>query len=448
MSHEASCYTYPMDWDSPTTKKHIAEAKAQGCELLGSGKDYNDRRYRLPCGHTKMIRPGNMRRGQFQCSSCFNKNHVAEAKAHGCEIIRKVAGKSRYKYRLSCGHEQNSETGHMRKGTFECKTCRNNKLAAEAEAQGCRLIGAGDNNRSRMYQLECGHKQSIETRNMRLGQFHCQTCLNSRLSAEAEAQGCKLIGSGKTKDYRTYRLPCGHKQEVQPVSIRRNIFRCKTCLTRKFEKEAEAQGCVLLGEGRNNHNRIYLLPCGHKQEVETGNMRRGEGHFQCRACLNDKLNAEAKAKGCVLLGAGRNANYRTYRLPCGHKREITLSSMRVGNFLCQTCEDTFYTLPSQAYLLHIKVGADEWLKLGYAKDIDFRISQYKLPLGADITTLAILPFDTGKEAIEFEKSLHTKYRRKRLRIKDMLEFHTGSGATECYPLLMVEKLMAEFNQAT
>jgi hypothetical protein len=89
------------------------------------------------------------------------------------------------------------------------------------------------------------------------------------------------------------------------------------------------------------------------------------------------------------------------------------------------------------------VGADEWLKLGFAKNIDFRVSQYKLPSEAEVSVLATLPFDTGKEAIEFEKSLHTKYRRKRLRVKDMLAFHAGSGATECYPLTMVEKLMSE-----
>ncbi|MFC1688274.1 GIY-YIG nuclease family protein [Pseudomonadota bacterium] len=380
-----------MDWDSPTTKKHIAEAKAQGCELLGEGKDCNYRRYRLPCAH-----------------------------------------------------EQEIGTGKMRQGDFGCKGCVNDKLIAEAETEGCVLLGAGDNNRSRMYQLECGHKQSIETRNMRNGQFHCRTCLNDKLSAEAEVQGCEFIGSGKTKDYRTYRLPCGHEQEVQPTSMRINKFRCQTCLNNNLEEEAKAEGCVLLGEGSNCHSRMYRLPCGHEQEIETGNMRRGEGNFQCRACLNNKLNTEAKAYGCVLLGAGRNANYRTYRLECGHEREITLSSMRVGNFLCQTCEDTFYTLPSQAYLLHIKVGADEWLKLGYAKDIDFRISQYRLPSEADVTTLATLPFDTGKEAQMFEQSLHKKYKRKRLRPKDMKDFHAGSGFTECYPVLMVEKLMAEF----
>ena len=90
------------------------------------------------------------------------------------------------------------------------------------------------------------------------------------------------------------------------------------------------------------------------------------------------------------------------------------------------------------------MGADEWLKLGYAKDVDFRTTRYGLPSEAEVSVLATRPFGTGKEAREFEGALHKKYRRKRLRAKDMMDFHTGSGATECYPLTMVEKLMAAF----
>jgi hypothetical protein len=120
--------------------------------------------------------------------------------------------------------------------------------------------------------------------------------------------------------------------------------------------------------------------------------------------------------------------------------------MRVGNFICQTCEESFYNLPSNAYLLHIKVGPDEWLKLGYAKDIDFRIWQYKLPSDAQVSVVTSQPFDTGKEAREFEGSLHKKHKRKRLRAYDMAAFHS-SGGTECYPVQMLETLLAEFRSA-
>ena len=90
------------------------------------------------------------------------------------------------------------------------------------------------------------------------------------------------------------------------------------------------------------------------------------------------------------------------------------------------------------------MGPDEWLKLGYAKNIDFRTSRYGLPSDAEVSVLASRPFDTGKEAQEFEQSLHTKYSRKRLSADEMAIFHSQSGQTECYPVQMVETLIAEF----
>jgi len=54
-----------MDWNSEATRKHISEAKAQRCELLGPGKNATYRLYRLPCGHEQELQTGNMRILQF-----------------------------------------------------------------------------------------------------------------------------------------------------------------------------------------------------------------------------------------------------------------------------------------------------------------------------------------------------------------------------------------------
>ena len=54
-----------MDWDSPTTKKHIAEAKAQGCELVGAAEKVAERIFRLPCGHQQVIATSHMRDANF-----------------------------------------------------------------------------------------------------------------------------------------------------------------------------------------------------------------------------------------------------------------------------------------------------------------------------------------------------------------------------------------------
>lgn len=320
------------------------------------------------------------------------------------------------------------------------------KHISESKAQGCELLGPGSNNRCRTYRLKCGHEQSIETRNMRTGQFKCQACYDETLRAEAEAVNCVFLGRGRNKNYRNYRLPCGHEQEIQPSSLRINKFRCQTCLNEKLEAEAEEQNCVLLGAGKTVYFRRYRLPCGHEQEIGTPEMRKGAGQFQCQTCLDDKHNSEAAKRGCQIVGKGKDFLYRTYRLACGHEQEITLGNMRLGNFRCHVCEDYFYTQPSYAYLLHIKVDSDEWLKMGYAKDIDSRSSLYGLPLDATVSILTSLLFDTGREARQFEHALHKKHRRNRLKASDMSDFHSKSGQTECYPVTMVDRLLAEFRR--
>jgi hypothetical protein len=198
----------------------------------------------------------------------------------------------------------------------------------------------------------------------------------------------------------------------------------------------------LLGPGQDFNYRLYQLPCGHEQEINVARVR--DGVFSCQTCTPEKQSVEAKMQGCELLGPGRDKDYRIYRLTCDHEQDVAVVNMRNGNFSCQICEDWAFTQPSQAYLLHIRVGSDEWLKLGFAKNINFRIGQYGLPSDADVSVLKTKFFDTGKEAQVFERSLHKKHKRKKLKATDMADFHTKSGGTECYPVIMVHRLMAEF----
>ena len=159
---------------------------------------------------------------------------------------------------------------------------------------------------------------------------------------------------------------------------------------------------------------------------------------------------EAKAVGLTLIGAGRDAHYRTYRFnDCGHEQEIFMHNVRDDFFTCNICEETSRDLPSKVYLLKIEVDKIAhlftWLKLGYTKNISKRIKQYRLPSESKITRLKVINFSKGRDANKFESSLQSKYRKKRLPIKKMKEFHTGNGYNECYPLKMLDTLMDELN---
>jgi hypothetical protein len=484
-----------MDWNSEATKKHIAEAKAKGCELIGPGKNAFYRLYRLPCKHEQQIQTSNMRRSNFRCQTCLDKKLREVAKAQGCELLGSDVKAGYRLYRLPCGHEQKVHYSNLLRGSFRCQTCQENKLEEEAKAQGCALLGPGKNAFYRLYRLPCGHEHEIQLTHMREGNFRCQRCLEKKLKDEAEAQGCALLGPGNAAGLRLYRLPCGHEQdipthsmrlgkvlcqscqenkleeeakaqdceligpgnavglrlyrlpcghekEIYLVSMRKGSFRCQTCQENKLEEEAKAQGCEILGLVEDSNYRLYRLPCGHEREIQTGDMRLG--NFRCQTCQEAKLREEAEAQGCELLGTGKNANFRLYHLSCGHKQQIHTGAMRIGGFRCQTCDDYAYTQPSQVYLLHIKIGADEWLKLGFAKNVDFRTTRYGLPEEAEVSPLTTKQFETGLEAYAFEQSLHKKFKRDHLSKEDMLKFHIQSGATECYPVWLVDKLLAGF----
>ena len=324
-----------------------------------------------------------------------------------------------------------------------CKPVNHNpKHVAEAAEQGAVIVGAGRSRNYRKYRLDCGHEQEVTTSSMRNGGFRCQTCLENKLDSEAAEQGAVVIGAGRDANYRKYKLECGHEQEVHVTSMRKGQFRCQTCLENKLNAEAAERGAEIIGAGRNKDCRTYRLECGHEQEIQLSGMRKGQ--FRCQTCLENKLHAEASDQGAVIVGAGRIASYRTYRLNCGHEQEIQLSGMRVGNFNCQTCEDTSRTLPSYVYLLHIINGEHEFLKLGYAKNIDLRVSRYGLPETAIVNHVTALRFETGNEAHEFETALHSCMKSEQLSERKAKSYGmTRSGHTECYPVDMLDKLQAE-----
>jgi len=311
------------------------EAEAQGCVLLGAGKNRVCRTYLLPCGHEHEIKLPQMRSGEFRCQICLNYKLREEAEAQGCKLVGPGQKSSYRTYRLPCGHEQEVAPSNLRNAEFRCQTCLDNKLREEAEAQDCKLVGPGSKGNCRVYRLKCGHERELQISNVRKGEFHCQTCFDSNLEAEAEAQGLVLLGLGKNSAHRTIQLPCGHEQDVQTGSMRAGAFRCQICFDDRLEAEAAAQGCLLLGPGRSSAYRIYRLACGHKQEVTIALMR--DGVFRCRACKNNKFKAEAVKHGCKLVGSGRDCHHRTYLLSCGHKQDVKITEMRKGKFHCAVC---------------------------------------------------------------------------------------------------------------
>jgi hypothetical protein len=288
----------------------------------------------------------------------------------------------------------------------------------------------------------------------------CQHALYRNIR-EATAKNMTIIGFPRT-GYRLYRFnQCGHEQEIRPCHIRggRRFFKCEQCFTQKIEAEALASRCpwldkygvkgfsglTLIGSGKNSTYRTYRFNrCGHEREFQLTNVRNNT--VKCKECVANRLQGEADASGLTVIGASTHPARRLYRFnKCGHEQHILTPHVREGFIVCHSCEVTSLDQPSDIYLLKIKVEYFDWLKLGYTRDLKYRISRYGLPSCASTTTLALRSFDTGREARSVEGSLHTKYRKKKLNINVMKKFHTTSGFDECYPIYMLDTLSSELN---
>lgn len=268
---------------------------------------------------------------------------------------------------------------------------------------------------------------------------------NPKFIQEAQKVGLTLLGEGRNANFRTYRFnDCGHEQQITVRNVRINVFECKECHKSKLREEATLQGLetISVTEDRGVHL-FRFKECGHEQKITLQAVRNNQ--FKCRTCHQIKLEKEANLVGLELKGKGRNGYWRTYVFKeCGHVQEIQKSNVRNNNFVCNACEETSWSLPSKVYLLEIKHASFEWIKLGYAKNIKSRIYRYRLPEKVKIKELKVVTFETGKEAYDFESSLHKKYKNKRLPIKTMKEFHQ-TGFKECYPKDMKEILIKELS---
>jgi hypothetical protein len=417
--------------------KLVAEASFRDAVLASFGKNNYYRIYRLACNHLQEIQKTHMRSGSFKCKTCFNQKLNEDAKIRNAAIDGEGKNKGYRSYKLACGHSQQIETGKMRRGGFKCKICLDKKLNEEAKIRNAVIDGEGKDRNYRSYRLACGHSQQIQMGDMRKGNFKCRTCLDKKLNEEANARNAVIDGEGKDKNHRSYKLSCGHSQQIPMSKMRSGVFKCKTCFENKLTQEALSRNAKIDGKGKNNQSRSYQLACGHLQNIPMANMR--SGGFKCKTCFENKLKEEANIFGAVIDRKGKNAHLLWYKLSCGHHQEVHISSMRSGIFVCQTCEDTWATKPSNVYVHSISIKGKTIIKIGRAQNVERRIKGYGLPAEAIVKTFLELPTKTGKDAGDIEIKVLKKF--KPYRVKNIGHIMTKSGATECFDVSKLSEIL-------
>lgn len=417
---------------SKVAAKHQLEAKRQKCKIIGAGKNSSYKSYLLPCGHTKEISVSRMRSGGFKCWECYEVQLAKEAKKQKCQLIRKSNRKNHRIYKLPCGCTRELQIGNVKRGKVGCPKCLKKRLIQEAINSGCRLLSPGRSKQFRLYKLPCGHQKEVTTSNMRNGSFQCDECISINLDSQAKQAGCKIVGPGKTTDYRLYELPCGHVAEKTIKQIKVNEFNCDDCLEIKLLSEAEIMGLVILGKGKDRDHRKYLLPCGHSKELITSNVRKKT--VGCTECIDERMSEDAIKAGVVLLGpSSKGAQYRKYNMNCcNYVQDIQPGVIRNGYFKCHGCNTSHLDRPSTIYLLRLAHSGQEWLKLGYSEDVNKRIKEYGLDPNALIELVCTVGVKTGEEALALENDLHKKYNEFQINSNLMKPHMSKSGHTECY----------------
>jgi hypothetical protein len=214
----------------------------------------------------------------------------------------------------------------------------------------------------------------------------------------------------------------------------------------QYELEAMSAGLEYLGGADAEFPpayRKYRKVCGHIANMLPSHVRVYKG--ACKICISEKLEREAEKEGLTIIEKVFSKRY-LYQLPCGHSQEIYTSAVRTGEWICNKCNLTHFDSPSVLYLFEI-VASDgfSWLKLGYSGNTPLRICRYGL-VDCELSIIFMLPFQTGRDVIKYEKKLHTQLLKDRLDPTVMKQYHTRDGYTECYPIQLKQTILELVNE--
>ena len=370
-----------------------------------------------------------------------------EAKLAGFRISGE--GKS-IRYRmyqcLECGYLKEAQVSKIRERNVRCNGCYESKLEIEAKEAGLCILGSGQTSEFRKYKFnKCGHIKEIRTASVRNNSFTCKICLEDKYKLVAKEAGLTLIrksGNPKTRIYKFNK--CGHLKELGIRHIGKHSHICDKCFELKLEKNALRLNLKLLGYGKNKNIRKYKrIDCGHEVQHRNDFIQATSKTPECLQCIDEKHHEEANRAELILINKTNNPRKKLYKfINCGHEQEISTSHVKDYNFICHTCNETYYSLPSLVYLIKISVKGFSFLKLGYTNNIKLRVLGYELIDKPEIVIIKSINFPTGKEANNKEALIHDKYKNKKL-LPKLMKKYMKSGFNECYPLEMKEILVEE-----
>jgi len=268
---------------------------------------------------------------------------------------------------------------------------------------------------------------------------------------ECEGSGLRLVDyKSQPAGYGLYTFEgCGHEQLIQYVHVREGAFRCISCYENERSEIYTRAGVKFVSdlcEDRDkNYKLVEIVACGHTQAIALNALKSSE--FSCVTCKNNRWAEEASMHGLEVVGKGRDSRYLTYRLPCGHEQDFQRGNVKRGIFSCDICNGTKHGKDRKSYLymLLIKRKNFEWIKIGYSLDIDRRVKQYQLIDGCSIRLVECIEFPNRKEVAAVESKIHSSCSTYSHDSGIMEAFMLG-GYTECYKIDNYEDVINIFRE--
>ena len=325
-------------------------------------------------------------------------------------------------------------------GPFNHTRAVTEKQRIEADAVGLDVLCSSTDPNKNLYKYrQCGHMEYLQPTHVRRNHFRCDTCQHSKEVAEANTAGITLLF--KTKgNYRLYLKTCGHVFESTVQNIQGHKGNCQQCFEESMIAAASTNGYDVVGYDTCGKRIIRFKACGHEKVAHQTQLFKG--NVVCRECLLSEHITAANEQGLVFISQTTD-RYNIYKLPCGHEKELRQDHAQDGTWLCSHCGDSHYNKPSNVYIVKFTYGDFSWLKFGFAKHVSVRTQNYGIPSGTIKQVLSVVPFESGHDAMLFEKAVHAKYKKLRYPKDKMIKYHTFNGFTECYPVEALDMLLKE-----
>lgn len=170
------------------------------------------------------------------------------------------------------------------------------------------------------------------------------TPVNRELKELALLRGDEFLGEAKSKyapgrscDYRSFRLSCGHLVDVRVTHYRKKVYKCKICFEEEMHNVAAEQGLTLKSMDIVQHGteREYLRVCGHS-EIHSHAYLKKHKIVECQKCILSEATTNLASLGFTIVSKIRDG-FRIQCNKCGTETDTGTTAARKGTPCCSTC---------------------------------------------------------------------------------------------------------------